>query len=234
MAQARSPVLNRPGGSWLAAPYFSQWNESWLCFLCFCFECFYKIMTDLATLIDKPVATRTRYLSDDVQDCLFPCLFVWLEEGGKNTILTLLQSVSFSELKFILLNFSTTTWSFSFIYCPIWFSFRLLDDTNLLKIFEGRFLSAVFWSYTKECTCKPDMMRIVFVGGSGKSHILSSVSPQHRLSLHHGTSSLIEEEHQPPRSSSPCPFSHIFTHKNRSLNPLKECWPHVWSNKKYL
>lgn len=156
--------------------------------------------------------------------------------GGKNTILTLLQSVSFSELKYVLLRWRCTFLQLLDHLALFTASFGFSDSwmiQTLLKIFEGRFLSAMFWSYTKECTCRPDKMRIMFVGGRRKSHILSSVSPHHRLSLHHGTSSLIEEEHQPPRSSSPCPFSHIFTHKNRSLNPLKECWPHVWSNEKY-
>lgn len=148
-----------------------------------------------------------------------------------------LQSVSFSELVKMTLCFSRATWSFGIIYCPTWSIFWLLDDTNPnLKIFEGRFLYAIstmFLPHTKECTLGPDMMRIMSMRGRGKSHILSSVLPQRRLSLHHGTSSLIEEEHPPPHSSSPCYFSHIFTHKNRSLNPLKECWPHVWSSAKY-
>lgn len=42
-------------------------------------------MTDLATLIDKPVATRTRYLSDDVQDCVFFPAYLFGWKSGQQT-----------------------------------------------------------------------------------------------------------------------------------------------------
>lgn len=108
MAQARSPVLNRhlkAASPWrivTGCPLFFTGERKSILFFA---VCFYEINPDLATLIDKPVATKTRDLSD-FQDRFFPHLFVqakewaavWEEKHLSYLNSTLLQSVSFSEL----------------------------------------------------------------------------------------------------------------------------------------